>query len=62
MNNDDITTEMWVRCGGCDHQWVALYMPMEMAKAGKIMERLICPKCAQDTDGIFMCKVPEVPK
>jgi hypothetical protein len=34
-----------VVCGKCAHQWVAMYLPMELARAAKILKGLCCPSC-----------------
>lgn len=52
--------ELWVRCGNCNHRWVALHLPMEFKKSSEIIKRLICPKCATTSKSIFVCAAPEV--
>ena len=47
--------EMWVRCGKCEHKWLAAYLPMELEKVARIMRRLSCPKCAEIRK-IHMCE------
>jgi ribosomal protein S27E len=46
---------IWVRCGDCEHKWVAVHLPMTIEKVSVIMRRLICPKCAK-TNKIYMCE------
>ena len=46
---------IWVRCGDCEHRWIAVHLPMTVEKAAAIVERLICPKCAE-TGKIYMCE------
>ena len=46
---------IWVRCGDCEHRWIAVHLPMTIEKAATIMKRLICPKCAE-TGKIYMCE------
>ena len=47
--------EMWVRCGKCEHSWLAAYLPMELEKVARIMRRLACPMCAEIRK-IHMCE------
>ena len=42
-----------VRCGTCDHRWVALYTPMPLFKSAKVLSSLHCPRCGQDASQIF---------
>lgn len=51
-------TELRVRCGDCDHRWVAVYLPMEMSKAAQIMKRACCPACGNASNRIY----PDMPK
>jgi hypothetical protein len=46
---------IWVRCGDCEHRWIAVHLPMTIEKAATVMKRLICPKCAE-TGKIYMCE------
>ena len=46
---------MWVRCGDCEHRWIAVHLPMTIEKVAAIMKRLICPKCAK-AGKIYMCE------
>ena len=34
-----------VRCQECSHEWVAAYLPMDMAKFAKLMKSAHCPMC-----------------
>jgi hypothetical protein len=47
--------EMWVRCGDCEHRWIAVHLPMTIEKVSVIMRRLICPKCAK-AGKIYICE------
>ena len=42
-----------VRCGSCDHRWVALYTPMPLFKSSRVLGSLHCPQCGQDASMIF---------
>lgn len=42
-----------VRCGACEHQWVALYTPMPLFKSARVLGSLHCPRCGQDASKIF---------
>ena len=44
---------MTVRCGSCDHEWVAVYLPMPLAKVVALVQALFCPKCGQNNKAIF---------
>jgi hypothetical protein len=37
---------LMVRCLGCEHVWCALHLPMELAKAARVLRTIHCPKCA----------------
>ena len=50
---------IWVYCRSCQHKWIAVHLPMELNRSLKIMNRLICPKCAADLNDIFVCDAPE---
>lgn len=49
MTSKEEKNPLWVHCAdeGCDHDWVAVWLPMEVNKAAKIMEgQRYCPRCA----------------
>lgn len=48
---------MTVKCGLCDHQWVALYLPMPIDQAADMMKAARCPKGCNAP--IFMAKGAE---
>lgn len=37
----------WAKCWSCEHIWPAAYLPMEMAKAAKVLRAATCPKCGE---------------
>lgn len=37
--------EFWMTCKPCRHAWIVAYLPMEMAKAARLMANAACPKC-----------------
>ena len=45
-----------VRCGACEHQWVALYTPLPLSKSAQVLGSLHCPRCGQDASKIFCQK------
>jgi Zn finger protein HypA/HybF involved in hydrogenase expression len=45
---------MTVRCGSCQHEWVAMYLPMPLTKVVALMQAMYCPKCGQDSKSIFV--------
>jgi len=47
--------EMWVRCGDCEHRWIAVHLPMTIEKVTAVMKRLICPQCAK-AGKIYVCE------
>lgn len=51
-------TPMDVKCK-CGHQWVAAWLPMEMAKAAKLLQHICCPMCGADSRGIFLPTGPK---
>ena len=53
------TNEMWVECGECHHKWIAVYLPMELGKAARIMQHIRCLKCAEGSANIYLCEAPE---
>ncbi len=44
---------MWVVCNHCNHEWIALYMPMPMREAARLLGRLHCPMCAANSMAIL---------
>jgi len=44
----------WVRCGECGHEWIGLYMPIEVNRLSKIVKGMCCPSCAADSKAIYM--------
>lgn len=38
---------MVAACGdeACDHVWVAVWLPMDMMSAAKVMQAALCPLC-----------------
>lgn len=44
----------WVRCGECGHEWIGLYMPIEVNRLSKIVKGMCCPSCAADSKQIYM--------
>ena len=49
---------MNVRCGVCDHVWVAAYMPMDVSDLVKITKNLRCPMCAAPAKEIYLTTSP----
>jgi Zn finger protein HypA/HybF involved in hydrogenase expression len=45
---------MTVRCGSCDHEWVAAYLPMPVTTIVALVHLLFCPKCGQNNKAIFI--------
>lgn len=45
---------MRARCGGCGHQWVAAWLPMECGRFVKVIQGLHCPSCGTDAKQIFL--------
>lgn len=43
----------WVRCGECSHEWIGLYMPIEVNRLSKIVKGMHCPSCAADRKAIY---------
>jgi hypothetical protein len=43
-----------VTCGKCQHSWPALYTPMEMGAASRVLKDLRCPMCGAPSKHIFM--------
>ena len=52
----------FVRCGECGHVWPAVYLPMELAKACKVLKRVFCPKCANTSSRIFWASADDIAK
>lgn len=48
----------WVRCGKCDHEWIGLYLPIEVGELSKIVKGMACPSCASDAKEIYMKEPP----
>lgn len=43
----------WVKCGDCQHRWIAVWLPMELSRVGKLLKGLACPKCGAGSKSIF---------
>jgi hypothetical protein len=43
-----------VRCGKCEHKWIAAYTPMVMETMGELLKSLRCPMCGNDSNTIFL--------
>lgn len=52
---------LWVKCGDCSHVWVAVWLPMEMNKAARLMSRVSCPNCAAPTKRVFVASAADIP-
>ena len=50
--------EFWVHCEACQHEWIALYTPMEMGIVAKILKGAHCPMCATNAKQIATGKYP----
>lgn len=46
-------SDLTVHCGDCGHEWTPVILPMEMAKAARVMRCARCPKCAATPTKIF---------
>ena len=46
----------FVRCGACEHQWVALYTPGPLFLSARVLGSLHCPCCGQDASNLFYAK------
>ena len=44
----------WVRCSDCGHEWIWLYMPIEVSRLSKIVKGMCCPSCAADSKAIYL--------
>ena len=42
-----------VRCGQCEHAWIAAYTPMPLTVMGELLKGLRCPMCGIDSRKIF---------
>ena len=42
------------RCEGCGHEWVIVYLPMELGKAARVMKRACCPACGASSKSIVV--------
>lgn len=51
------TRPMAVQCSLCEHQWVALYLPMPLDQAADMMKAARCPKGCNAQ--IFMAEAAE---
>ena len=45
-----------VCCVGCQHEWVAAYLPMNIASLARLLEGLHCPGCGRDSTLIKVAK------
>lgn len=43
MSDAEPRKAFWAKCGACSHCWPAVYLPMEMAAAAKLMTAARCP-------------------
>jgi len=41
-----------VMCTQCGHAWIALYLPLQLAEAARVLAALHCPFCAADASNI----------
>jgi len=48
------SSKMYLNCIKCDHVWVGLHLPMEMALAAKILKKIHCPKCGAAAKDVVM--------
>ena len=53
-----MTTEFWVHCGECKHEWIGAHLPMTVDKFSAVAKRAICPKCAATGRKIICGKCP----
>lgn len=58
------TDRVFVTCKPCSFTWVAMYLPMEISKAVKVMGAIRCPKCASkeifaasEEEALSICEV-----
>ena len=50
----DTKQPWWGRCGKCEHHWIAMYVPMPIQNAVRIMRGMHCPQCAAASTDIFL--------
>ena len=50
----DAKKPMTVRCGSCEHEWVAAHWPIPVNKIVALVQAMYCPKCGQDSKSIFI--------
>jgi hypothetical protein len=62
MTSERELNAFYARCGECGHVWPALYLPMELAKACKVLKRVFCPKCATSGRRIFWATGDDIAK
>ena len=43
-----------VRCGDCEHEWVAAYLPMALEKWCRVIGSVHCPACGAPPDRVFI--------
>jgi hypothetical protein len=50
---------VWALCRheSCAHRWVVAYLPMDMMKAAKAMQRATCPMCGDTRP--YSCGAPQ---
>lgn len=51
---------MWVKCGECGHVWPAFRLPMDMSKSVRLMNKLFCPECAEESE-LFVALKDDIP-
>ena len=49
----DAPNSLLVHCGWCRHEWLALKLPMPIAEAAELAEKMHCPMCAEGAMEIF---------
>lgn len=47
-------SDIWVRCGRCDHQWVAGFLPQPMIQFARALAALHCPNCSAPSTQVFL--------
>lgn len=55
---DEKREPVWVKCAECLHRWIAMYTPMPISDAAKIMGKMMCPMCAADSKRIKGSSAP----
>ena len=55
-SGDEPRKRFGVRCGACEHRWVALYTPLPLFTSAQVLGSLHCPSCGQDASKIFCWK------